>query len=284
MKKIITTLACTLVVFANVMGQKIKASDWKSLFNGKNLKDWTVKIHHHAVGDNFANTFRVKDKSIQVRYDGYEHFKERFGHLYYNMPLSYYRLKLDYKFTGQWRKDAPVYTELNSGVMFHSQSPYTMPVEQDWPISVEMQFLAGLADGKPRPTGNMCSPGTEIVYQGKLYPNHCLDSTSPTLPKEQWVQVELEVLGDSLISHKINGQLVLQYSKPHIGGGVANRYNSEIKIDGKALKEGHIALQSEGQEIDFKNIKLLNLEGCMDAKAKNYKAYFVKNNPKSCKY
>ncbi len=37
------------------------------------------------------------------------------------------------------------------------QDPRTMPKEQDWPISVEMQPLAGLGDGKPRPTGNMCS-------------------------------------------------------------------------------------------------------------------------------
>ncbi|MEY3577699.1 MAG: hypothetical protein RL394_1284, partial [Bacteroidota bacterium] len=36
-------------------------------------------------------------------------------------------------------------------------------------------------------------------------------------------------------------------------------YNPAIKIDGKLLKKGFIALQSEGQEIDFKNIELLDL-------------------------
>jgi hypothetical protein len=44
-----------------------------------------------------------------------------------------------------------------------------------------------------------------------------------------------------------------------MGGGVANRFNPALKIDGQLLKSGFIALQSEGQEIDFKNIELLDL-------------------------
>jgi hypothetical protein len=73
------------------------------------------------------------------------------------------------------------------------------------------------------------------------------------------VHAELIVLGDSLVTHIINGDTVLQYTKPQIGGGVANGYDPAIKIDGKLLKSGFIALQSEGQEIDFKNIELLDL-------------------------
>ena len=128
--------------------------------------------------------------------------------------------------------------------------------EQNWPISVEMQFLAALGDGKPRPTGNMCSPGTEIVYNGELYKDHCLNSTSPTLDKDEWVKAELIVLGDSLITHIINGDTVLQYTKPTMGGGVVNGYDSAIWQPGKALTSGYIALQSEGQPIDFRNIEL----------------------------
>jgi hypothetical protein len=166
---------------------------------------------------------------------------------------------MQYRFTGVWRKDAPIYTERNSGVMFHSQDPNTMPKEQDWPISVEMQFLGILEDGKPRPTGNMCSPGTDVVYQGRIDPRHCINSSSKTFENEQWITAELIVRGDSLVTHKINGETVLEYSQPQIGGGVANRYNPALKIDGKLLSSGFIALQSEGQEIDFKNIELLDL-------------------------
>lgn len=257
--------------------------EWISLFNGKDISDWIVKIHHHETGENFGNTFRVEDSLIKVRYDQYGDFNEQYGHLYYKTPYSYYHLVMEYRFTGQWVETAPSYTILNSGVMLHSQDPHTMPKEQDWPISVEMQFLAGLGDGKPRPTGNMCSPGTDVVYNGQIDPRHCIESTSKTYPKEEWVRAEAIVLGDSLITHIINGDTVLQYTQPQIGGGVANRYDPAIKIDGKLLQTGYIALQSEGQEIDFRNIQLLNLEGCTDPKSKLYKTYFVKNKPELCK-
>jgi Domain of Unknown Function (DUF1080) len=234
------------------------AKVWMDLFNGKDL-DWTVKIHHHEAGDNYGNTFRVKDGVIQVRYDQYDRFNDRFGHLYFKQPFSHYHLSLEYRFVGQWRTDAPGYTIKNSGVMFHAQDPRTMPREQDWPISVEMQFLAGLGDGKPRPTGNMCSPGTDVVFKGQIDPRHCINSSSKTYEGEQWVKAEAIVLGDSLITHLINGDTVLQYTRPQIGGGVVNRYDPAIKRDGTPLKSGFIALQSEGQEIDFRNIKLRNL-------------------------
>ena len=237
-----------------------KKERWVKLFNGKDLKNWTVKIHHHEVGDNYGETFRVKDGVIQVRYDQYDHFNERYGHLFFNKAFSNYRLRLEYRFTGIWRKDAPNYTEINSGIMFHSQDPKTILKEQDWPISVEMQFLGGLADGKPRPTGNMCSPGTDIVYQGRVDPRHCINSSSKTYTGDQWIQAELVVLGDSIVSHYINGEKVLEYTKPQIGGGTANRFDPAIKINGKPLKSGFIALQSEGQEIDFRNIEILELK------------------------
>lgn len=257
--------------------------EWIQLFNGKDINDWFVKIHHHETGDNFGNTFRVEDGLLKVRYDQYPVFNEQYGHLYFKQPFSYYHLKFEYRFVGEWRKDAPEYTILNSGVMFHSQDPRTMPKEQDWPISIEMQLLAGLGDGQPRPTGNMCSPGTNIVYKNKLDTRHCINSSSKTYEGEQWVKGELIVLGDSLITHIINGDTVLQYSKPQIGGGVANRYDPAQKIDGKILDRGFIALQSEGQPIDFKNVVLLNLEGCMDPTSKNYKPYYLKNNTAACK-
>lgn len=232
---------------------------WVPLFNGIDINDWIVKIHHHETGENFGNTFRVKDSVIQVRYDQYGDFNEQYGHLYYKQPFSHYHLKMEYRFVGEWCKTAPSYTILNSGVMYHSQDPRTMPREQDWPISVEMQFLAGLGDGQPRPTGNMCSPGTHIVYQGKLDPRHCINSSSKTYEGDQWVKAELIVLGDSLITHIINGDTVLQYSQPQIGGPVVNNYDPAIKTDGKLLSSGFIALQSEGQPIDFRRIEIMDL-------------------------
>lgn len=256
MKKLLLAVVLILISFAFYPAPTEK---WIPLFNGKNLRGWTAKIYHHETGDNYGNTFRAEEGMIKVRYDQYDQFNNRYGHLFYNKPYSYFKLRFDYRFTGIWRKDAPSYTEINSGVMYHSQSPASILKEQDWPISVEFQLLGGLSDGKARPTGNMCSPGTDVVFNGRIDPRHCISSSSKTYYGDQWVHAELIVLGDSLVTHIINGDTVLRYSKPQIGGGVANGYDPAIKIDGKLLKQGFIGLQSEGQEIDFKNIELLDL-------------------------
>jgi hypothetical protein len=261
--KLIT--AFSIYLFLSCSGKINKTNhpvkeEWIDLFNGRDITDWIVKINHHETGENFGNTFRVEDGMIKVRYDKYDTFNERFGHLYYKTPFSHFKLIVEYRFTGEFRKDAPGYAILNSGVMFHSQDPHSMPKDQNWPISVEFQFNAGLGDGKPRPTGSMCSPGTHVVYKGKLDERHCIQSSSKTYEKDEWVKAELVVYGDSLISHIINGDTVLQYSKPQIGGNVVTNFDPAVKTDGKILSEGFIALQSEGQPIDFRKVQLLNLK------------------------
>ena len=139
-------------LFSNCHSQKKAGAkdEWVALFNGRDINDWIVKIHHHPVNVNFGNTFRVEEEIIKVRYDQYGDFNDQFGHLYYKTPFSWFHLTLEYRFVGELQKGAPSYTLRNSGVMFHSQDPRTMPVEQDWPISVEMQFLGGLSDGKSK--------------------------------------------------------------------------------------------------------------------------------------
>jgi hypothetical protein len=198
----------------------------------------------------------VKDGAIEVNYDDYGPFEDRYGHLFYEKPFSSFHLSWEYRFTDQWLKDAASYTYRNSGVMFHSQSPESILKEQDWPISVEYQMLAEEKEGVARPTGNMCSPGTDVVYQGKIDDRHCINSTSPTFKWDEWVRAELIVYGDSIVHHLVNGDTVLTYSLPQIGGGVANRYDPAIKVDGTPLKSGYIGLQSEGQGVIFKEIKI----------------------------
>ena len=236
------------------------SSQWVSLFNGKNLEGWVVKINKYELGDNYKNTFRVTDGVIQVNYDGYDAFDQRFGHIFYTQPFSSYHLKFEYRFTDQWLNDAPDYTILNSGVMFHSQDPKTILKDQDWPISIEYQLLAGEENGEPHPTGNMCSPGTNVMYNNTLDPRHCINSTSPTYKWDEWVRGELIVYEDSIAIHIVNGDTVLQYTNMQIGDDVVNGFDPAIKIDGKPLKEGFIALQSEGQGVEFREIQIKDLK------------------------
>jgi hypothetical protein len=268
-----------------VAQSKPASEDWIQLFNGRDLSGWTPKITRHAVGENFADTFRVDAGLLQVRYDKYPSFDTQFGHLFYRTPYSYYRLVVEYRFVGEQAKGGPgAWALRNSGVMVHSQDPKTVTRDQDFPISIEAQFLGGNDNGKPRPTMNVCTPGTEIVVDGRLYPEHCLSSSSRTFDGDQWVRAELLVLGAGQITHFVNGEKVLEYALPQFGGGVVSKHDPAMQPTGKLIEGGYLALQSESHPIDFRKVELLNLAGCMDAKASNYRQYYVKSDPAACKY
>jgi hypothetical protein len=269
----------------NKQSDKAEEKEWLSLFNGKDLNDWIIKMNHYDTGIDSANTFRVEDGMVRVSYEKYAHkFQDRFAHMYYKKPFSYYHLIVEYRFEGKFEETAPDFARFNSGVMLHSQDPKTILKDQPWPIAIEFQFLGGLGNGKPRSTGNMCSPGTEVIYKGQIAPVHCIESNSKTYDGEQWVKAEAIVLGDSLITHIINGDTVLQYSQPQMGDQVVQNFDPAIWLPGKLLSEGYIGLQSEGSPVDFRKVELLNLKGCMDTRASNYKSYYIKSDPASCKY
>ncbi len=261
--------------------------DWIQLFNGKDLNDWLVKFSHHDLGENFNDTFRVENGLLQVRYDKWTGFNGEFGHLFYREPFSYYLLAAEYRFVGEQLPAAGPklgWAIRNNGLMLHAPPPKTMLKDQDFPISIEVQLLGGLSNGKPRTTANLCTPGTHVVMNGALFTPHCVNSTSKTYDGDQWVRVEILVHGDEFVRHMIDGQTVLEYTKPQIGGGSASPTDPAVKVDGKALTAGYIAIQAETAPTDFRKIELLNLEGCANPKASNYKMYLAKANPASCAY
>lgn len=231
---------------------------WVQLFNGKDLTGWSPKITGYAYGDNFGNTFRVVDKKLTVNYDHYKTFDDRFGHLFYKTPYSYYLLAVEYRFVGQQNTGAPGWAYKNSGVMIHCQPPATMGKDQDFPISIEVQLLGGDATGE-RSTCNLCTPGTNVEMDGKLVTQHCINSTSKTFRNEEWVRAEILVLGDSVIKHIANGDTVLVYQKPQIGGGNVSHFDPTAKKDGELLKSGYISLQSEGHPVEFRKVEIIDL-------------------------
>ncbi|MEJ5054084.1 3-keto-disaccharide hydrolase [Sphingobacterium sp. MYb382] len=228
------------------------------LFNGKDLKDWRIKIRLHEYGENYANTFRVEDGLLKVRYDGYSDFNQQYGHIGYKTPFSYYLLKVEYRFVGEQANGGEGWAWRNSGAMLHGQEPSTMLKDQDFPISIEGQMLGG--DGvKPRTTSNLCTPGTNVVLKNELYTPHCLSSNSKTYDGDQWVTAEFLVLGDSIVQHILDKHIVLQYEKPQIGGVNVENYDPKEKTDGKRLEQGYIYLQSESHPIDFRKVELYDL-------------------------
>jgi hypothetical protein len=257
--------------------------EWIQLFNGKDLKDWDIKITGYDLNDNFGNTFRVENGILKVAYAKYDAFNNRFGHIFYRAKFSHYIIAVEYRFVGEQVAGGPSWALRNSGIMVHSQSASSMLKDQDFPISVEVQLLGGTGKG-PRTTANLCTPGTNVEMGGKLITQHCINSSSKTYDGEQWVKAEIEVLGDSQIKHMVEGQTVLTYDRPQIGGGSVSNFDAQVKKDGTLLSEGYISLQSESHPIEFRKVELLNLAGCTDTKASNYKSYFVKSDKSKCKY
>ena len=295
MRSYITFFIIFVALSHSLFAQKNSAKEeWQSLFNGKDLTGWDIKIAGHKVNDNYKNTFLVEDKMIRVNYKEYDKFTTEYGHMYYNKPFSHYKIRLQYRFTGNQVPGGASWNVRNSGIMLHSQSAASLGLDQDFPISLEMQYLGGLNAGD-RTTGNLCTPGTIVDIQGKTTEEHCINSTSKTYNGDQWVTAEAIVLGDSIVYHLIGGDTVLVFTNPKIGGGyVGKNHNFKdgkvaseeewIKKSGSPLRSGYIALQAESHPIDFRNIQLLDLKGCMDPKAVNYKSYYQASDPKSCKY
>jgi hypothetical protein len=230
------------------------ANDWMPLFNGEDLTGWTPKFTGHDPGVNHANTFRVEDGLLRVAYDGYSQFEGKFGHLFYESPFSNYVLRVEYRFVGSQVSGGAGWALRNSGVMIHSQAPETMSVDQDFPVSIEVQFLGG--DGEnPRPTANLCTPGTHVVIDGKLVTQHCTNSRSKTYHGDQWVVSETEVHGNGRIIHRVNGETVLEYEKPQLDPNDADA-KKIIKGEDLMLYGGYIALQAESHPVDFRKVEI----------------------------
>jgi len=264
-KKVVKTIAAILLTSVLLICAVPAAAQdsgaegrWVSIFNGRNLDGWTPKIKGYDLGENFGNTFRVENGVIKVSYDKYDNFGERFGHLFYKEKLSDYRLRIEYRFTGEQSPGGPDWAFRNSGVMLHCQSPQSMGKNQDFPVSVEIQFLGGNGKDK-RSTGNMCSPGTHVVMGGKLITQHCVNSKSKTYHGDQWVMIEVEVRGGKLIRSIIDGETVLELEKPELDDKDPDALKL-IRDGNKMLTEGYFALQAESHPIEFRKVELMKLK------------------------
>ncbi len=256
MKLKLLLFAALFLLSCGNQNEQEKSGQWVQLFNGRDLSGWDIKFTGHELNDNYKNTFRVEDGLLKVCYDDWNHFNGEFGHIFYKKKFSHYKLRVEYRFVGKQVPGGPGWARRNNGIMLHSQSAQSMGLDQDFPVSIECQLLGGLGEGE-RPTANVCTPGTNIVMDGELITKHCTGSTSKTYNGDQWVTVEVVVLGDSVIHHIIKGNTVLTYTKPQIGGGgLPENYPLP---EGTLLQEGYIALQAESTPTEFRKVELLDL-------------------------
>ena len=257
-------LALALVLhptWANAEQEPNSESDaqWIQLFNGKNLDGWTPKVRFHELSENPGNTFRVVDGKLVVGYDPetYPKFNETFGHIFYREKFSHYKIRVEYRFVGEQAPGGPGWAFRNSGIMLHCQDPKTMDKDQRFPVSIEVQLLGGNGTDD-RTTSNLCTPGTNVVMNGKLFRPHCTSSKSKTYHGDQWVTAEVEVRGDKTVKHILEGEVVLSYEQPQLDPRDADA--KKLIQDGRLLlREGYISLQSESHPIEFRKVELMKL-------------------------
>ncbi len=242
---LITALLATLVAVSGCATNSNSEGEWVELFNGENLDGWDLKIRGYELNDNYGDTFRVEDGMMKVRYDQYDTFDDRFGHIFYEKPFSHYHLVVEYRFVGDQVEGGAGWAYRNNGIMFHSQSASSMELNQDFPTSIEFQLL-GADEGAERPNGSICTPGTHVIVDGELRTEHCIGSDGPTHEGDQWVTAELIVHGDEMVQHILNGEVVMEYSGTQLE-------------DGTPLTQGYIALQSESHPTDIRSVRIREL-------------------------
>lgn len=237
------TLLLTLVTLLCIASSPVLAEDgWISLFNGKNLDGWTVKVTGYKAGENPGNLFRVQDGALTVSYDAFDTFNDTFGHIITNDSYTNYRFRLEYRFVGEQTPNAPGWAFRNSGIMAHSQPAESMEIDQKFPDSLEFQFLGAGIDGKPRFTGSFFLVGNAADHNG-VEVTKSVQSKYPARPLDEWVKAEL-VVQDGLVQHIINGEVVMEYNNPR-------------EDDGTPKVSGHIGLQAESHGVQFRNIEIL---------------------------
>ena len=243
--------------------EKEEPGEWVQLFNGKNLDGWIPKIRYHELGENFQNTVRVENGILKVSYDQYKNYNAEAGplfeHLFYKEPFSHYRMRVEYRFVGEQCPGGPGWALRNSGVMIHGELPASMAKDQDFPASIEVQLLGGNGTAA-RPTANLCTPGTNVVMNGKLFLPHCTNSKSETYHGDQWVTCELEVRGNKIVRHYVNGKPVLEYSEPQLDERDPHAKELAKKAGGIQLSGGSISLQSESHPMEFRKVEIKKLK------------------------
>jgi hypothetical protein len=93
-----------------------------------------------------------------------------------------------------------------------------------------------------------------VFYNGAFTEEHCISSTSKNYYDGEWVTLDIIVHGSKAIYHVIDGDTVLTYTNPQVGGMLLPE-NYPVP-SGTFLEDGYIALQAEGTPIDFRKVEL----------------------------
>ncbi|WP_153796771.1 3-keto-disaccharide hydrolase [Foetidibacter luteolus] len=249
-------VSLTLSFYSRPGGTTLKQPEkWVSLLNGKDLTGWTPKITGYAAGENFGNTFRIEDGLLKIRYDAYGSFNKRFGALHYNRKLTSYRLRVEYRFTGDTIAGAPVWGFKDGGIQYYGQSLESMGVDQPFPVSLEFNLHGGNGS-QERPTGEVCANGIYFFMNGSRNTSYCtLPVVQKTFHGGEWITAEIDI-HDGKITHYINGEEIISFNNPMYDTAHAIT-KTLVKGPDYAVKDGYLSIQSNSHPMDFRKIEIM---------------------------
>ena len=210
---VLAAIILLIVLTKNTKENKNKAeeSNIVTLFNGKDLSDWTFFLRGDSIDP--ATVFTVNDGIISIKGDpfGYMRTKEKYS---------------DYILHVEWRwPEEPS----NSGVFVHGQEPDAI-----WLKCIECQLMHGNAGDF------VCMNGAVIKEKPESSRVIRKMSESSEKPVGEWNTMEV-TCNENTIEVIVNGVLQNKGSESNISNGF-------------------ICLQSEGKEVQFRNVYLTKLK------------------------
>jgi hypothetical protein len=258
------------------MAMSAEEAAWKPLFNGRNLNGWTV---HYAskVPEGSpppARFFKVEDGAIHVYPTEAAGSEQPNAYLLSTGEHQNYKLSLEYKW-GE-KKFAPrVNLVRDAGLLYHVHRIR----EGDWPASIESQIQEGDVGDLWAVSARASSTFDPKTKRFALLENGGVPVTVGNDGKFErvrhgrvneypgWNTLEVIVQGDRSM-HIVNGVPNMRISdmKAWDAGG-----NSWVKLD-----KGRIALQAEGAELWYRNIKIrpLTKADALDPEPKATEVWF----------
>ena len=107
---------------------------------------------------------------------------------------------------------------------------------------------------------NLCTPGTNVVMKDKLFLPHCTQSSSKTYHGPQWVTAEVEVRGNKVVKHILDGEVVLEYNQPQLDERDSHAKELAEQAGTLMLEGGTISLQSESHPVHFRKVEIMVLD------------------------
>ena len=249
---ILTALMLTALMAA--CQSEADSPDWRPLLNGDDLSGWTVKFTGEDVGVNHRDTFQMVGEELRIDYSGWDSFDGRFGHIFTDSDYSAYDLRFEYRSYGEQVSGAPDWAYRNNGVLIHTQAPEDMARDQNFPVTLEMQ----LVNGAGRSNGNICTPGTYVILDGAPNRDHCIGSSHPEMPTEDWIAVRVETEANGEVRFYVEDQLTFKIDQTlfedgdiHMSGANTSGFTPD-----QPIRKGRIAFQAESHPTAFRNVEI----------------------------